>query len=321
MSTFAVKGLPWTVLRLHRTALLVWGAGLLAATITLIRMYAIGDDARAFAGPCGSPGTSLASCLEITELTVDDTYRDTLSQVATVLSYLMFPVAAWAGGALIGREMENGTAQLNWTQSVSPARWLTAKLALPALLLATGTTTAVLLNVWAHQDGDPNLVGDWYYPDVFVSTGPVAVAYVLAGLSLGALAGLLTRRALAGAGVGFAVTLALYNLLERYREDLWPAQTVIGRAALNQPRSALQIDRGAITAEGQEENGVFACVDSDSLADLEKCKAATGLTDFWATQHPRSHFWPLQFVESGIVLALSAVAVLTAFLVLRRRTP
>jgi hypothetical protein len=35
MSAPAVRGLPWSVLRLHRTALLLWGAALLA-TVGLV---------------------------------------------------------------------------------------------------------------------------------------------------------------------------------------------------------------------------------------------------------------------------------------------
>ncbi|MCZ7459444.1 hypothetical protein [Streptomyces sp. WMMC940] len=44
----------------------------------------------------------------------------------------------------------------------------------------------------------------------------------------------------------------------------------------------------------------------------------TGVTDF-ARTHPPSHFWPIQLVETGIVLALAAVATYAAFRVLRRR--
>lgn len=35
--------------------------------------------------------------------------------------------------------------------------------------------------------------------------------------------------------------------------------------------------------------------------------------------HPESHFWPLQLVETGILLTLAAIATLAAFVFLRRR--
>lgn len=283
------RGLLRTVLRLHRTALILWGLALAAATAVLIWMYSLGDEARRGTSACAIPATdTLPSCAAVDAITADDTYSTFIALITTCLSYVIFPVAAWAGGALIGRELESGTAQLAWTQSVTPVRWLAAKLALPAVLLTVGTGGLLLLNLWARQDDNPNLVGDWYQPDVFVGTGPAAVAYPLAGLALGALAGLLWRRALSAAGVGFAATLVLYNVLERYREDFWPTVTRVEEGAFELPRSAWQMDWDGPTR---------------------------------ATFHPGSHFWPLQYVETGILLAVAAAATLTAFVVLRRRMP
>ena len=126
------SGLTWTVLRLHRGALYAWGAALLATTAVLTWMYVIGPDARAAIGPCGSPGTGLPVCEDLRAIDTDETYEIGIGLISTAVSYLMFPVAAWAGAALIGRELENGTAQLAWTQSVTPVRWLVAKLAVAA---------------------------------------------------------------------------------------------------------------------------------------------------------------------------------------------
>lgn len=284
------RGLVWATLRVHRTALVFWGLALTAATVCLVWMYAIADDARRGNVPCAEPAhDGYPSCSSVEGITIDDTYTQGIALVTTALSYAIFPVAAWAGGALVGRELESGTARLAWTQTVTPTRWLAARLAVPAVLLTAATGTVTLLGRWARQDDDPNLVGDWYYPDVFLGTGPTAVAYPLAGLALGALAGLLLRRALPAAGVGFAAALLLYNLLERNRETLWPTVTRVEAGGFELPRSAWQMGW------------------NDSLTR--------------ATYHPRSHFWPLQYVETGIVLAVAAVATLTAFAVLRRRTP
>jgi hypothetical protein len=290
------RGLIWAVSRAHRTALVFWGLALAAATAFLIWMYAIADDARRGNVACSEPARGgYPSCASVEAITVDDLYSDGIGLITAALSYVIFPVAAWAGGALIGRELENGTAQLAWTQSVTPTRWLAAKLAVPAALLTAGTGGIVLLNIWARGDDDPNLVGDWYYPDVFIGTGLTAVAYPLAGLALGALAGLLWRRTLPAAGVGLVAALVLYNVLERSREALWPTVTRSGPEGFELGRSAWQLawDRTG------EEDAVTA----------------------HATFHPQSHFWPLQYVETGILLAVAAAATVAAFAVLRRRTP
>ncbi|MGI5376465.1 hypothetical protein ACQEV2_19830 [Streptomyces sp. CA-251387] len=294
------RGLIWAVLRVHRTALILWGLALVAATAVLIWMSAIADDARPAYGGCAEPPTDgLPSCSAIEAITADDIYSDGIALITTALSWVIFPVAAWAGGALIGRELENGTARLAWTQSVSPTRWLAAKLAVPAVLLTAGTGTVLLLNLWARGDDNPNLVGDWYGPDQFTGIGPVAVASALAGLALGALAGLLWRRALPAAGAGLVAALLLYNTLEYYREDFWPTVTRAEKGEFELPRSAWQTHWGW-TWDGDVGEG-------------------TPLTT--AAFHPQSHFWPLQYVETGILLAVAAAATAAAFWLLRRRTP
>ncbi|WP_157851317.1 MULTISPECIES: hypothetical protein [Streptomyces] len=40
-----------------------------------------------------------------------------------------------------------------------------------------------------------------------------------------------------------------------------------------------------------------------------------------ATFHPESHFWPLQYVETGLLLAVAAAATAAAFVLLVRRLP
>ncbi|MFF5966804.1 hypothetical protein ACFY64_24350 [Streptomyces collinus] len=289
-------GLVRTVARTHRTALALSLLVLVTATAALVWLHSLGAEARAGNSACATPpADGLPSCAAVDAITVDETYASGLAMLATVLSWVVFPVAAWAGGALTGRELESGTAQLAWTQSVTPARWLAAKLAVPAALLTAGTGVLVLVNVWARGDGDPDLAGDWYYPDVFVSTGPVAVAYALAGLALGALAGLVWRRALPAAGVALAASLLLHGLLERFREDLWPPVTRTEAGGFELPRSALQV-----AWSDSPRNGV-------------------PLTR--ATFHPESHFWPLQYVETGLLLAVAATATAAAFVLLARRLP
>ncbi|MDN3028794.1 hypothetical protein [Streptomyces sp. S.PB5] len=272
--------------RLHHTALILWLTALAAAAGYLIWLRSLSDEARRGAGGCAVPSQDgLPLCSAVEAITADATYREGMALVSGCLALMMFPAAVWAGAA-VGRELESRTALLAWTQGQAPARWLAAKLTVPAVLLAAGTGAVVVLNRWARGDADPNLVGDWYFPDVFLAAGPAAVAYALAGLALGALAGLLTGRGLAGAGVAFAGCLVLHNLVDLFRADLWPTLTHVG--AFEPPRSYYQVDWSG---------------DETVLA-----------------YHPQSHFWPLQYVETGLLLAVAAAATAAAFLLLRRRT-
>ncbi|MFD6417411.1 ABC transporter permease subunit [Streptomyces sp. NPDC060194] len=318
MSVLALKGMPRTVARLHRTALIFTLLCLLALAGATVWLYSIGDEARLGERGCASPPTDgLPSCERVWDNWASGIYSPYLALATTAVSYLVFPVAAWAGAALIGRELENGTARLTWTQSITPTRWLTAKLALPALVLTACVTTAVLLLAWARRDGDPNHTGDWYMADHFIVRGPVAVALVLAGLALGALAGVLTRRTLPALGLGFGLALVLYNVLERYRESLWPTATRITASQAPLPRDAWPIGSGIILSDGTRRSGYFN--DCTGIpVDMAPC-APSGAR-FLDEYHPASHLLPLHLVETGILLAVTAAATTAAFVLIRRRT-
>ncbi|MFE4701330.1 hypothetical protein ACFRIC_30145 [Streptomyces sp. NPDC056738] len=312
------SGLTWTVLRLHRTALYVWGAALLAAVAALIWLLAVGPDARAIVGGCDASDPFPMDCGTARWTTTARTYATGLALVSACVTFQMYAVAVWAGAALTGRELESGTARLAWTQSVTPARWLATRLAVPAVLLTAGTTLAVLLGNWTRRAGRGDLSGGWFNANVFISSGPVAVAYALAGLALGALAGLVLRRALPAAAAALAAAVVLHEVLDGFRMSLWPAVTTTGRAALHVPYGSMLLEHGSVTADGERVNTSLACVGTDGSA-LEACIRRGPWTDFWSTYQPQSHYWPLQLVESGLLLAVAGLAVAAAFALLRRR--
>ncbi|MFE1288813.1 hypothetical protein [Streptomyces sp. NPDC058751] len=289
-----LSGLTWTVLRLHRTALYVWAAGLLTVVVALIRLHAAAAAHVGAVGDCDTSEPFPLTCETFPVTTAYQFYGYSLGLISACVTYLAFAVAVWAGAALIGRELENGTAQLAWTQSVTPARWLATRLAVPAVLLTAGTASAVLLTGWTYRAGKGEMIDGWFETNVFVSSGPVAVAYALAGLALGALAGLVLRRALPAAAAALAAAYVLHEALDTLRMHLWPAETITGQAPLPFPRGAMVLGGGTEPGAG-------------------------GRSGIWATYQPESHFWPLQLVESGLLLALAGLATAAAFALLRRR--
>jgi len=212
-------GLARTVLRLHRTALLVWAAFVVGSVGYLVWLTEVTAD---------SAYATLDACPrgESCGLGAAYTYSTAMGWVSTFMYYSFWAVAAWAGGALIGRELESGTARLAWSQGVSPARWLTAKLALPALALLVGGAVFVPVHRWAwsaHRD----LMGDnLFFNDVFADHGPLVVAYGLCALAVGTLTGLLLGRPLPA----LAVSVAAMTLLNRALESRRPTTAAPGRA-------------------------------------------------------------------------------------------
>ncbi|GLP71164.1 hypothetical protein TUSST3_77840 [Streptomyces sp. TUS-ST3] len=218
----APAGLPWgltrTVLRLHRTALIVWCVFVLASVGCLVWLTEVtADSVHATLAACRDDGPGLCGIGALRD------YSEPMGWISTFMYYSFWAVAAWAGGALTGRELESGTARLAWSQSVSPARWLTAKLALPAAALVLGGAVFVAVYRWAwsaHRDlrGDSLL-----FNDVFADHGPLVVSYGLCALTVGALTGLLLGRPLPALAISVAVMTVLNQFLEARRPDPLPA--------------------------------------------------------------------------------------------------
>jgi hypothetical protein len=205
------------VLRLHRPALTVWGAFVLLATVDLLWVHL----SRAPLERAQKGCTPFPDCHTLGYHPFTDV-NNVMNFTGEIVSRVSVAVAAWAGAALIGRELESGTARLAWTQGISPARWLTAKLIAAALPLLAGTTllTLVFARVWtADQDV---LVAKWSYDRFLLSDGPLAVALVVAALAVGALAGVALGRTLPALAVAALATYALR--WSAGRDSLWPVR-------------------------------------------------------------------------------------------------
>lgn len=81
------------------------------------------------------------------------------------------------------------------------------------------------------------------------------------------------------------------------------------------------LDGGWITADGERWNSLHERLRpcDTAVRDGLACVRELGVTGHYVDHHPASHFWPLQLVETGIVLALAAGCAFAAFQVVRRR--
>ncbi|MBG0854241.1 ABC transporter permease [Streptomyces spinoverrucosus] len=310
------RGLTWVLFRLHRSALWFWVMLLAVAAGALLWAYGPGaHDALVEYREmdCAAPGPSL-SC----DYTgpAHQRYNTLMAVGAGLINIVPFLTAAWAGGALIGRELEDGTARLAWTQSVTPVRWLAAKLAVPAALIVSGTIALTLLHRLAWAAEGPQLRElDWYDPydsAPYLANGTLAPAYALLGLALGILAGLAVRRALPALATAVMSLIVVSYGLSTLRPHLWPVRTLTDRGEYPSI-VGMFVDEGALTSTG-------ARVEDPICVDDLTCLADHDVVGFYRDYHPASHFWPLQLMETGVVLAVTALAVLAAFRLLRRRT-
>ncbi|MCX5287152.1 MULTISPECIES: hypothetical protein [unclassified Streptomyces] len=298
------RGLVWTVLRLHRTAMFVW-LGFVAFTAGFL-LWLQGPGANATQAKLDAFGYGgvLDAAYDQGMLLgfTAGAYNNLFYDPGTLISLASFGVALFAAGPLTARELEFGTAQLVWGQSPSPARWLATKLAMPALAVTAGMSLLVVLYrlLWnAHG----NLLIAGIGPRAFYfSIGPATVAAPLLGLALGALVGLAVRRtlpALAVAGVG-------YFLVNSFRGNSWPFQ---GR--YQQPE--IHSRSWAVNSKG-------AVIPDPDCYDNTRCLAQHGVVRFGREYLPSSDYWPRQLLETGVLLGLTALALAAAFLLLRKRS-
>ncbi|MFE5212030.1 ABC transporter permease [Streptomyces sp. NPDC056600] len=336
-------GRSWTVLRLHRSALWVWiayvalGAGLL--------LWAWGpavNEMRSALATCDMAAGTAPPCATSVHMTAN-TYQDFLVWGFYAIFLAPLLVGAWAAASLTAREMETGTAQLAWTQSVTPTRWLTTKLTLPAVAVTAGMTLLLALYRLAHLEGAGPYrairgeTRSWWQEDVFTATGVVMVPRVLCAVAVGVLLGLLLRRTLASLGTGLALMGGGTVAFVVGRHLLWPTEIAYGSTTGSpMPHGDLghgsrHVADGVVTESGAlvEGNGGAADWDCYDAARRQSgfdadgyfdCLRKEGITDVWTTYHPKSHFWPIQLVESGIWLAVAALAVFLSYRVLRNRT-
>lgn len=257
-----------------------------------------------------------------------------LTLVVATAAVPLLPGLFW-GAPMVAGELEAGTHQFAWTQSITRRRWLAVRagwLLLAAAVLA-GAVSAVV-TWWSGPDNALN--ADAFQVNHFDITGIVPVSYAVFAMALGISAGTLLRRTLPA----LAVTLAGFTGL-RALTALWlrphymtPVTVYYKLTAPFTPAgSSLGISQGIIGPNGQTavlSDGVpsydgvpipAACLHAAATPNPQAplpCLAAHGYRGF-VTYQPASRFWAFQGIESGIFVMLAAVLIAVTFWVLKRR--
>jgi len=190
--------MSWLIWRLHRTQLYIAAALLAALTVLLLvtglQMASQYHSALAACGASHSCGT-LGSTLFLGSHAVGFLVIMTLG-VPAVLGLF------W-GAPLVAAELETGTGQFAWMQSVTRKRWLAVTAGWMLLAAAAwGGAVSALVTWWSGPDNALQL--DQFKPGRFDIMGIVPVGYALFAMALGLCAGALLRRTLPA----MAVTLA-----------------------------------------------------------------------------------------------------------------
>ena len=302
------------LLRLHRPAIYTWAVLWLALVALLLALDGPLLNAAADAW------RQYESCTTSERCSYDQNailrYKDYYNYATIALNVLPFVLAAWAGAALTGRELESGSARLAWTQATSPAHWLAVRLAVPALgvTVCTGLLAWLHHRAWTASQGRIESAKEWYDRFTFHAGGPTLAAMALAGLAAGALAGLLLRRTLPALAVGLVAVGVVRWLTELAMPHLWPAVTRLSTVDQGFLGKGMVVDQGMVTASG-------AHVPPPTCDSVASCATVFDrFTGRYNTYQPQSHLWGVQLTTTALTLAVAALLVTGCFLVLRRQT-
>lgn len=250
------------------------------------------------------------------------------------------------GAPLLGRELETGTHQVVWNQSVTRTRWLAVKLAgVGIAAVAAVGILSYLLTWWARPLDD--LSGNWYGFMTFSTRGIVPLGYAAFAFALGTTAGLLLRRTVPAMALTLAVVIGVQILMPALvRPHLLPVTTVtfpINQSTTSQshgihgwqdafyfdmpiPQDAWVISTPPVqtAAGGVAQFTDYPDCQPDSngprrpIGEVGACLAQYDLHQTVSYQ-PASHNSPLQWIETGLFSVLAAGLTGTCFWWVRRR--
>jgi len=255
-----------------------------------------------------------------------------------VLQPLPALIGAFIGAPLLARELETGTFRYAWTQGFGRWRWTLAKLILLALVVVAAAAAMSVLFSWYYRPyfgaGNSALaLRAWSPLDAYLFDlrGTAFAAWTLVAFAIGALAGALIRQVVAALAATLAAYTALAIAVGMFLRQHYLAPLATTR--LNLPSSAW------IVGQWWTKDGTFAyapwppgdlafrlCPPSvvgqgkstSQFNAVIQCFNRHGYA-FWHHYQPASRFWTFQAIESGWLLALSALLVAATVWVVQHR--
>jgi hypothetical protein len=328
--------MTWVIWRQYRATAAIAGA-ILAAFAVLFLISGLQNAAKWHKALATCPGHGtcggLAQIVSLTKGTVDGpVYTLTILTLAVPVLFGMF----W-GSPAVARERETGTVQYAWTQSVTRRRWLSVKVGWLLLAGAVFGGAVAGLVTWWYAPLNALNQGQFAQGN-FDIQGIVPIGYAVFAVALGIAAGTLIGRSLPALAVTAGVFLAIRLVITYWvRVHFMPAVTTIYSVTQNFPAKGAtwQLATGVVLPGGQLDTNLIAnpgtleqmnpggswpaaCPSNQQMSSTLTCLARLGYRSF-TTYQPGYRFWPFQFIETGMFLALAAALIAVTFLVVRRR--
>ncbi|MGW3926525.1 ABC transporter permease [Streptomyces microflavus] len=299
-----LRGLPWLVVRQHRTALAcILGLTVLGALWIVYQRHELVQ----LLDAAGWPEKEVRH-------SVDDTRG--YGYTTALLGGLPLLLALFIGAPLIAGDRENGTVQLVTTQSVTRRQWLIAKLGLAyTLALVSGLVLSAVFTWW-WEPHRSFFLSQWIEGPVFDNTGPVLPAILLFMTAAGITIGTLVRRVLPAMVVTFLFTVMAGFVWDEFRVRLGSTQMFTYPKDTELPArfaESYEVDRWVGNANG-ELFGWGTCAEATEKAQ-NACIKEHGIINSVIEYIDYDQMAAMQWTAAGILLA--GTAILTAFVLWR----
>lgn len=256
-------------------------------------------------------------------------------------------IGVFWGVPMITREVENGTHSLIWNQTVTRKRWLATKLGVGVLAaMVAGGVLSLAVTWWASpidtmasQETEGGMLNRMA-PVVFAARGIVPIGYAAFAFALGVATGFLLRRTVAAMAVTLvvfaAVMIAVPYLVRPY--ILPPLEDTVEITAENirgihgsdtggideievvQPAGGWMLSNETVDPSGNAVSPLPDFVQNclprpgqggpvPEPGGVMACMAKLGENGYQQhrTFQPGYRFWPLQWLELALFLAMSAL--------------
>ncbi len=319
----------WLTWRQHRTTILIGIVALIALDITFVQDANMLNAAllQHHFVKCFDP-----NFLPCGITAIPGTTWQWRTLAAILLPLLPMIVGVFIGAPLLAREYDQRTQMFIWTQSISPLRWLTSKVALlgaATLLFFAGLS---IITSWWGFIQDSIAFSTW---DTFMIRGSVPVAYALFCLLCGVMIGTFIRRILPAMALTLLFLLFMQGVVTFGYPYLLPPtsqfnydQTIRQQHLIDkfgEDSQDLIVSRSYVLPDGTSSQDITKYCDitgtynANIVSAYQQCISDHHIKLLVKYQRFSERFWPLQFVTTALLLALTVLVTAMTFWQLRRR--
>ncbi|MFK4099316.1 ABC transporter [Streptomyces sp. NPDC019531] len=251
--------------------------------------------------------------------------KGAITMTGYALGFLPILIGVFVGAPLIAGDLENGTAKLVTSQSVSRMRWIITKLGVTVLVVFLGTVVlSQMFGWWWSPMKDRPEFMSWAEGPAFDNTGPVLTALTVFTLVGGIAIGMVLRRTLLSMVVTFGFAVAVQIAWSYFRLQLGnPISLTTHAGVLNSsppsvPSGAVELDTWFTTASGKL-YGWATCAGGATEKAEQACLDKQGIVGWRVDYLPASQMASMQWFGASVLLALTAAVI--AFIFVWGRKP